>query len=130
MEQLTYLIFLKMADEYGKPPYNRDVGIPAKYGWQSLRAQRGADLEDHYVRLLRELGAQRGMLGQIFTKAQNKIQDPAKLFRLIDMVHDTDWVTLGADVKGVTPRGRCLRVPWCRERPAPKSLKRHWEDCI
>ena len=40
------------------------------------------------------------MLGQIFTKAQNKIQDPAKLYRLIDMVDDTDWVTLGADVKG------------------------------
>ena len=100
LEQLTYLIFLKMADEYGKAPYNRDVGIPAEYGWQSLRAKRGADLEDHYVTLLRELGTRKGMLGQIFTKAQNKIQDPAKLYRLIDMVDDTDWVTLGADVKG------------------------------
>ena len=100
LEQLTYLIFLKMADEYGKPPYDRDVGIPAEYGWQSLRAKRGADLEAHYVTLLRELGTQRGMLGQIFTKAQNKIQDPAKLYRLIDMVDDTDWITLGADVKG------------------------------
>ena len=49
LEQLTYLIFLKMADEYGKPPYDRDVGIPAEYGWQSLRAKRGADLEAHYV---------------------------------------------------------------------------------
>ena len=100
LEQLTYLIFLKMADEYGKPPYDRDVGIPAEYGWQSLRAKRGADLEAHYVTLLRELGTRRGMLGQIFTKAQNKIQDPAKLYRLIDMVDDTDWITLGADVKG------------------------------
>ena len=100
LEQLTYLIFLKMADEYGKPPYNRDVGIPDEYGWQSLKAKRGSNLEDHYVGLLRELGNRKGMLGQIFTKAQNKIQDPAKLYRLIDMVDDTDWITLGADVKG------------------------------
>ena len=100
LEQLTYLIFLKMADEYGKPPYSRDVGIPAAYDWQSLKTKRGAELEAHYVTLLRELGTRRGMLGQIFTKAQNKIQDPAKLYRLIDMVDDTDWVTLGADVKG------------------------------
>jgi type I restriction enzyme M protein len=100
LEQLTYLIFLKMADEYGRAPYNRDVGIPAEYNWQSLRPKRGAELEVHYVKLLRELGGRSGMLGQIFTKAQNKIQDPAKLYRLIDMINDTDWVTLGADVKG------------------------------
>ena len=100
LEQLTYLIFLKMADEYGRPPYSRDVGIPAALDWQSLKTKRGAELEGHYVTLLRELGTRRGMLGQIFTKAQNKIQDPAKLYRLIDMVDETDWVTLGADVKG------------------------------
>jgi len=100
LEQLTYLIFLKMADEYAKPPHNRDVGIPAEYNWQSLKSKRGAELEVHYVSLLRELGSKKGMLGQVFTKAQNKIQDPAKLYRLIDMIDDTDWVTLGADVKG------------------------------
>jgi len=100
LEQLTYLIFLKMADEYARPPYNRDVGIPEGYDWTSLRVQRGAELEAHYVMLLRRLGEQRGMLGQIFTKAQNKITDPAKLARLIAMVDGTDWVVLGADVKG------------------------------
>ena len=100
LEQLTYLIFLKMADEYSQPPYNRKVGIPAKYNWQSLKAKRGAELEVHYVTLLRELGNKPGMLGTIFTKAQNKIQDPAKLFRLIAMVDETEWVTMGADVKG------------------------------
>ena len=100
LEQLTYLIFLKMADEYAKPPYIRDVGIPAEYNWQTLKWRRGADLEGHYIALLRELGTKRDMLGQIFTKAQNKIQDPAKLFRLINMVDDTEWVTMGADVKG------------------------------
>ncbi|RFC36186.1 MAG: N-6 DNA Methylase [Candidatus Nitrotoga sp. SPKER] len=100
LEQLTYLIFLKMADEYSQPPYNRKVGIPAEYDWQSLKAKRGAELEVHYVTLLRELGNKPGMLGHIFTKAQNKIQDPAKLYRLIDMVNETQWVTMGADVKG------------------------------
>lgn len=100
LEQLTYLIFLKMADEYAKPPYRRDVGVPAEFNWQSLKSRRGAELEGHYVTLLRELGTRTGMLGPIFTKAQNKIQDPAKLFRLIDMVDGTEWVTMGADIKG------------------------------
>jgi type I restriction enzyme M protein len=105
LEQLTYLIFLKMAEEYSQPPYNRDVGIPAEYNWQSLKTKKGAALEVHYVTLLRELGNKAGMLGQIFTKAQNKIQDPAKLSRLIDLVNDTDWVMLGADTKGTIYEG-------------------------
>lgn len=100
LEQLTYLIFLKMADEYARPPYNRSVGIPSKYNWQSLTSRKGAELEGHYIELLRELGSKKGLLGQIFTKAQNKIQDPAKLSRLIDMIDETQWVTMGADVKG------------------------------
>ncbi len=100
LEQLTYLIFLKMADEYGMPPHKRDVGIPVEYNWQSLKSKNGAELESHYVTLLRQLGTKKGMLGQIFTKAQNKVQDPAKLYRLIDMVDDTEWVTMGADIKG------------------------------
>ena len=89
LEQLTYLIFLKMADEYARPPYGRDVGIPEDYGWTSLTTRRGAELEAHYVALLRRLGQQNGMLGQIFTKARNKITDPAKLFRLIGIGYAT-----------------------------------------
>lgn len=105
LEQLTYLIFLKMADEYSRPPHNRNVGIPDEYNWQSLKSKKGAALEGHYVLLLRELGNKPGMLGQIFTKSQNKIQDPAKLSRLIDMVDDTDWVVMGADTKGTIYEG-------------------------
>lgn len=100
LEQLTYLIFLKMADENARPPLRRDIGIPSGYDWESLKSKRGAELEVHYVTLLRVLGGKAGMLGQIFTKAQNKIQDPAKLSRLIGMIDETRWVTLGADVKG------------------------------
>jgi len=100
LEQLTYLLFLKMADEYSKPPYNRRLPVPKEYNWESLVSKRGADLELHYSILLRELGQQKGILGQSFTKSQNKIQDPAKLYKLIDMINLESWVVMGADVKG------------------------------
>ncbi|EKO3796272.1 SAM-dependent DNA methyltransferase [Vibrio metschnikovii] len=100
LTQITYLIFLKMADEYSKPPYNRDVGVPEEYNWMSIKSESGAALEVQYVSVLRELAKKKGMLGQIFTKAQNQIQDPAKLKRLIDMIDGEKWVMLGADVKG------------------------------
>jgi len=100
LEQITYLLFLKMAHEYSQPPYNRDTNIPEEYNWQSLVEKSGSDLEQHYVTLLRELGKESGMLGQIFVKAQNKIQDPAKLYKLIQMLDAENWVMLGADVKG------------------------------
>ncbi len=100
LEQLTYLLFLKMADEYSKPPYSRRLPVPKEYSWESLVSKRGAELEFHYTTLLRELGQQKGILGQIFTKSQNKIQDPAKLYKLIDMINLESWVRMGADVKG------------------------------
>ncbi len=100
LEQLTYLLFLKMADEFSKPPYNRKLAIPEGYGWGSLTARRGAELEGHYTTLLRELSKTGGTLGQIFTKSQNKIQDPAKLFKLIDMIDREQWSVMAADVKG------------------------------
>ena len=135
LEQLTYLIFLKMADEYGQPPYNRNVGIPKQYDWQSLKAKRGVELEVHYVTLLRELAHKPGMLGQIFTKAQNKIQDPAKLFRLIDMINETDWVTMGADVKGDIYEGLLERNAEDTKSGAgqyftPRALIRAMVECV
>ena len=108
LEQLTYLIFLKMADEYARPPYNRSVGVPEGYDWPSLLAVKGAALEMHYVETLRKLGTVSGMLGQIFTKAQNKIQDPAKLARLIAMVDEERWTLLDADVKGDIYEGTAI----------------------
>ena len=135
LEQLTYLIFLKMADEYAKPPYSRDVGIPEGYDWTSLTSRRGAELEAHYVMLLRKLGEQRGMLGQIFTKAQNKITDPAKLFRLIDMVDGTQWVMLGSDVKGDIYEGLLERNAEDTKSGAgqyftPRALIRAMVECV
>lgn len=135
LEQLTYLIFLKMADEYARPPYSRDIGIPGGYGWQDLKQRRGAELEEHYIRLLRRLGTADGMLGQIFTKAQNKIQDPAKLYRLIDMVDSTDWLVLGADVKGDIYEGLLERNAEDTKSGAgqyftPRALIRAMVECV
>ena len=100
LEQLTYLLFLKMADEYTKPPYNRPAQMPEGYDWESLTNKSGAALETHYVDLLKKLGEESGMIGQIFFKAQNKIQDAAKLSKLIGLINAETWVMLGADVKG------------------------------
>lgn len=100
LEQLTYLIFLKMAHEYAQPPYNRDLGIPEGYDWPGLTSKTGAELDSHYVNLLRTLGQQKGLLGEIFTKAQNRIQEPAHLASLIHMIDQEKWLIMEADVKG------------------------------
>src|SRR2546422_620200 len=102
VEQLTYLLFLKMADEQTRPPFNKPNTIPTGYDWQSLLKRDGDELEIHYRHLLETLGKEKGLLGVIFRKAQNKIQDPAKLRRLIaDLIDREQWMTLEADVRGV-----------------------------
>jgi type I restriction enzyme M protein len=100
LEQLTYLLFLKMVDEFASPPYNRNINVPEGYDWESLKNKRGAELELHYSKILKELSNTKGILGQIFTKSQNKIQDPAKLYKIIDMVDKEEWSMMGADLKG------------------------------
>ena len=100
LEQLTYLLFLKMAHEYCEPPYERPTRIPAGHDWASLRGRTGEPLEAHYLATLHRLGQESGMLGAIFFKAQNKIQDPAKLARLVQMIDAERWVGLDVDVKG------------------------------
>ena len=101
LEQLTYLLFLKMAHERTQPPYDEPSRIPTEYSWPSLLNKSGDALEAHYRHTLEELGKQPGLLGVIFRKAQNKVQDPAKLRMLIaDLIDSTSWVTMDADVKG------------------------------
>jgi type I restriction enzyme M protein len=100
LEQLTYLLFLKMAHEYAEPPYDRDTRIPKGYDWPTLRSKTGEPLEAHYLATLHALGLQPGMLGAIFFKAQNKIQDPAKLSRLVQMIDAESWVGMDTDTKG------------------------------
>jgi len=101
VEQLTFLLFLKMADEQSRPPFNKTSPIPKGFSWPALLKLDGDDLEIHYRHTLEELGKKSGMLGVIFRKAQNKIQDPAKLRRLIvDLIDKEQWSSLAADVKG------------------------------
>jgi len=101
LEQLTYLLFLKMADEYSKPPHNKKIGIPKNCDWDSLRSKSGAELFKHYERILKTLAGQTGTLQQIYTGAQNKISNPAQLAKIINMVNsEKDWSSMSSDVKG------------------------------
>jgi type I restriction enzyme M protein len=99
VEQLTYLLFLKMADERatfgGGGP-----AIPDGYRWDDLTEEEGEALEKHYRQTLQRLGEAGGLLGTIFRKAQNKIQDPAKLRRLVSLIDQEVWHGLDMDVKG------------------------------
>lgn len=100
LEQLTYLLFLKMADEYSKPPHNRKMPIPSEFAWDTLISKSGSELESHYNNMLRELAKEKGILGQIFVKSQNKIQDPAKLYKLIALINAENWILMGVKDKG------------------------------
>ena len=106
LEQLTYLLFLKMMHERSQPPFTllpdyQPAPIPKDYDWSSLVMREGVDLERHYSDALENLGRLPGIIGVIFGKAQNKIQEPALLTRLIrDLIDGEDWLSLSADVKG------------------------------
>ena len=105
VEQLTYLLFLKLADEQTKPPFNKPSTIPAGLDWESLRKESGKALEDQYVKILRELSKAEGLLGVIFRKSQNRIQTPANLQRLIHLINAENWSGMTADIKGTIYEG-------------------------
>lgn len=98
IEQITYLLFLKMADE-------RAVELPKGCNWPGLRAQSGTDLLDHYVGLLRTLGKQKGMLGDIYASAQSRFTNAVNLKRLVELIDDVEWTSLGVDVKAAAYEG-------------------------
>jgi type I restriction enzyme M protein len=114
-EQITFLLFLKMAHEQTQPPYNRPPIVPPDLGWPSLLARDGDELEVYYRHILEALGRKPGMLGEIFKKARPEIQNPATLKRLIvDLIYTENWMSLEADVKatftkGCSPRARRSR---------------------
>lgn len=98
IEQLTYLLFLKLADEKG-------LELPDGYDWQSLRARSGKVLLDHYLTLLRRLGEERGLLGGIFAGALSRFREPVNLKRLISLIDETEWAALDVDLKGEAYEG-------------------------
>ena len=107
VQQLTNLLFLKMADEQTKPPFKKKSIIPKKYDWTTLITKTGGNLENHYRHVLENLASESGLLGVIFRKSQNKIQDPAKLERLIKLIDGDSkdknkilWSGMDIDIKG------------------------------
>ncbi|MBA4189516.1 MAG: DNA methyltransferase [Planctomycetaceae bacterium] len=100
-EEITFLLFLKMADELTKPPHSRPAIVPAELGWASLLSRDGEDLKKHYDKVLVELAKKPGMLGDIFKRAKSAIEKPETLRRLVvDFIDKETWMSMDADVKG------------------------------
>ena len=100
-EQLTYLLFLKMADERANRSLRPERILPEEYSWAALLDAQGDELETTYTKTLQGLGRLDGVIGAIFRKAQNRIQDPAKLRRLIvDLINEEHWSSSGTDLTG------------------------------
>jgi type I restriction enzyme M protein len=105
IEQLTYLLFLKMADEKGidlshiRVKNGRGKVIEVDCSWPALDAKSGTELTQHYVEVLRALGQQRGLLGDIFTEAISRFTNPVSLKKLIGLIDETEWTALDIDVK-------------------------------
>src|SRR5271166_415562 len=98
IEQLTYLLFLKMSDERG-------VQVPRGYDWTSLKALSGTALTDHYVEVLRKLREAGGLLADIFAQATPRFNNPVNLKRVIAMIDEEDWSSMDVDVKGAAFEG-------------------------
>ena len=148
LEQITYLLFLKMADELNKPPYNKGLKFPKLKNaqgeedpkgetcdWQTLSQKRGLELETFYNQMLRSLGSEKGTLGQIFVKSQNKIQDPSKLLKIIDMIDKEQWSLMGTDIKGKIYEGLLEKNAEDTKRAAgqyftPRSLIKTMVACV
>ncbi len=100
-EQLTYLLFLKMAPERAHRPLAPERILPPAYDWQRLLDAKGMELERTYTEMLLGLAREPGVVGTIFRKAQNRIQDPAKLQRLVhDLIGQEHWSSTGTDITG------------------------------
>jgi type I restriction enzyme M protein len=111
IEQLTYLLFLKMADERGidlsamkiRTEKNREVEVDCS--WPTLEEKSGTALLDYYVDVLRALGQQRGLLGDIFAGAVSRFGNPVNLKKLVGLIDETEWTALDVDVKAAAFEG-------------------------
>lgn len=104
VSQLTYLLFLKMDDECTRVLKQKSL-IPEEYQWKKLRTLAGIELEKTYNEILINLSQQSGIIGTIYSKAQNKISEPAKLKKLISLVDEQTWMGLDVDIKGAIYEG-------------------------
>src|ERR1700746_288322 len=105
ISQISYLLFLKMDDERAGPVVSGLIksegsAIPEDCRWPVLRDLQGEELTRRYSAILDKLSRLSGIVGTIFLKAQNEIQDPARLRRLVGLIDGETWLGLGVDVKG------------------------------
>ena len=114
IEQLTYLLFLKMIEEKG-------VEVPSKYSWGVLREKSGVELTDHYIQTLRELGKQKNMLADIYGGAISRFSNPVNLKRLVNLIDEVEWTGLNVDVKASAYEG--LLEKSASDNPSRKSKK-------
>lgn len=98
IEQITFLLFLKMADERG-------LELPKGCAWPDLRDRTGTELTDHYTDTLRKLSKTPGILGDIYAEAQSRFNNPVNLTRLVNLIDETEWTALGVDVKAQAYEG-------------------------
>jgi type I restriction enzyme M protein len=103
IEQITYLLFLKMADERG-------VEVPKGCAWPTIRDKSGTELLDHYVDALRKLGKTSGILGDIYAGAQSRFNNPVNLKKLVSLIDETEWTSLDVDVKAAAYEGLLERA--------------------
>ena len=111
IEQITYLLFLKMADErdidLSSVVVVADDGEKKKYdcSWPTLSEQTGTRIIEHYIDLLRALGKQPGILGDIYAGAQNRFNNPVNLKKIVNLINETEWTALNIDVKAAVYEG-------------------------
>lgn len=132
--QLTYLLFLKMDDENVKL-FGEDSAIPEGCGWKSFRELDGMDLLDQYEETLKKLSQEDGLIGTIYTKAVNKIEQPVYLKKVITMIDEEDWLGMDVDVKGAIYEGILEKNGQDKKSGAgqyftPRPLIRAMVDCI
>ena len=132
--QLTYLLFLKM-DEENVELFDEESAIPEGCNWNSLRELDGMDLLDHYEEILKRLSQEEGLIGTIYTKAVNKIEQPVYLKKVITMIDEEDWLGMDVDVKGAIYEGILEKNGQDKKSGAgqyftPRPLIKAMVDCI
>lgn len=134
VEQITYLLFLKMDEDRSELLKEHSI-IPTGYRWADLKKLDGDALKVHYRHTLQELSNKSGLLGTLFRKAQSKIQDPARLKRLVSLIDDETWIGLDVDVKGEIYEGLLERNAQEVKSGAgqyftPRPVIRAMVDCV
>lgn len=109
LEQITFLLFLKMVDENKRmaeidPDFQlfsmEGMDWPEDFTWTKLASLQGSDLLEYYSTLLTDLSQRKGMIGEIYRGAKNKVEKAALLKKVVDMIDSVDWSSQSEDVKG------------------------------